>query len=246
MKLTVLGSGSKANGYVLQNDTEAIVLECGCPVSDCLRVLGYNTMKVVGALVTHEHGDHAKYVERYLESGIDVFCSDGTASAISYKGKQRPSVLEPLKSYSMGNFVVRPFPTQHDSAEPFGFLVAHPEFGTLVFATDTYYVKYAFDDLTNVMIECNYADDLLAASVASGKIPTFVAHRTTISHMSLRNCIELLRSNDLTKVSRIILVHLSENNGDPVRFKREVELATGKKVIIAQKGVEVPISKSLF
>jgi hypothetical protein len=50
----------------------------------------------------------------------------------------------------------------------------------------------------------------------------------------------------LTKVNNIILLHLSKDNGDPTRFKREVELATGKNVVIADKGVEIDINKIPF
>ena len=66
MQLTILGSGSTGNGYVLQTEHEALVIECGMPRQDCLAALGYSTAKVQGCLVTHEHGDHAKYIEDYL------------------------------------------------------------------------------------------------------------------------------------------------------------------------------------
>jgi hypothetical protein len=39
MKLNVLNSGSKANGYILHNETEALVLECGVSVLECQKVL---------------------------------------------------------------------------------------------------------------------------------------------------------------------------------------------------------------
>lgn len=245
MKLTVLNSGSKANGYVLQNDTEALIIECGCPVSDCLRALNFNTAKVVGAIVTHEHGDHARFIEKYMEY-FPAFCSNGTASAIKYKGNRRPNVLEPLKSVSMGGFTIQPFQTEHDCAEPFGYLISHEEIGKVVFATDTYFVRYVFDDLTNVMIECNYARDILDENVRKGVIPKFLKERTLKSHMSLNQCIEMLRANDLRAVSQVVLLHLSGNNSDADRFQREVSLAIGKRVVIAKSGLEIPFNRTPF
>lgn len=246
MRLTVLGSSSAANGYVLQNDTEALVLECGCPVNDCIRALGYNTQKVSGVLVTHEHGDHAKHIGKYLER-FDVYCSQGTASAIHTSTPLlRPKVLQPFQAVNIGAFTVTPFPTEHDCAEPFGYQIDHPEIGRMVFATDTYFVRYTFDGMTNLMIECNYDQPILDENVRNGVIPAFLRRRTMRSHMSLQTCIEMLRANDLTNVSQIVLVHLSAQNSDAERFRREVSLAVGKRVVIAKKGLEIPFNRTPF
>ena len=246
MKLTVLGSSSKANGYVLQNDTEALVLECGCPVQDCIKALQFRTDKVSGVLVTHEHGDHSKHIAKYLER-FDVYCSQGTSDALSLPSiHQRPRVLQPLKSVSIGNFVVTPFTTEHDCAEPFGYQIDHPEIGRMVFATDTYFVRYTFDGLTNVMVECNYDQSLLDENVRRGIIPAFLRERTMRSHMSVQTCIEMLRANDLTKVSQVVLLHLSAQNSDAERFQREVALSIGKRVVVAKKGLEIPFNQTPF
>lgn len=245
MKLTVLNSGSKANGYVLQNDTEAIVIECGCSVSDCLQALNFQSSKVKACLITHEHGDHAKYIEKYMEY-FQVFCSHGTAQAIKYKGQRRPIELKPLKGLYAGNFYIRPFGVEHDCSEPFGYLIEHPEIGKLLFATDTYYIKYKFDELTNVMIECNYSLEILNKNVKAGVIHPAVKDRTLQSHMSLENCIKMLNANDLSQVSQVVLLHLSGKNSSDLEFKEKVELSTGKNVIVAKKGVNVILNKTPF
>lgn len=246
MRLTVLGSSSKANGYVLHNETEALVLECGCPVQDCIKALKFDTKKAAGVLVTHEHGDHARHIEKYMER-FDVYCSQGTANAIHTSTHlQRPHVLQPLQAVPIGRFTVTPFPTEHDCAEPFGYQIDHPEIGRMVFATDTYFVRYRFDGLTNIMIECNYALDILDDNVRKGIIPLFLRNRTLESHMSLQTCIEMLRANDLSKVSQIVLLHLSNNNSDAERFQREVALAVGKRVVVARKGLDIPFNQTPF
>ena len=246
MRLTVLGSSSKANGYVLQNDTEALVLECGCPVQDCIKALKFNTDKVAGVLVTHEHGDHARHIEKYMER-FDVYCSQGTANAINTSSSNlRPIALQPLQAVPIGRFTVTPFPTEHDCAQPFGYQIDHPEIGRMVFATDTYFVRYTFDRLTNMMVECNYDQQILDENVRRGIIPAFLRDRTMRSHMSVQTCIEMLRANDLTKVSQVVLLHLSAQNSDAERFQREVALAIGKRVVVAKKGLEIPFNQTPF
>lgn len=247
MRLTVLGSGSSGNGYVLQNEHEALVLECGCKVKDCLRALAFKAEKVRGCLVTHEHGDHAKYMEQYM-SYFPVYCSQGTASApnMRYGSLRRPVVLQPLKTVCIGGFSIRPIDVQHDAAEPFGYIIKHDEIGTLLFATDTYYVKYTIPNLTNIMIECNYSLPILNENVRKGLIPAALKNRTLDSHMSLAHLKEMLAANDLRNVSRIVLIHLSSNNADPDMFRSEIERDTGKNTVVASKGLEVIMNKVPF
>ena len=116
----------------------------------------------------------------------------------------------------------------------------------MVFATDTYFVRYTFDGLTNVMVECNYDQSLLDENVRRGVIHAFLRERTMRSHMSVQTCIEMLRANDLTKVSQVVLLHLSAQNSDAERFQREVALSIGKRVVVAKKGLEIPFNQTPF
>ena len=43
MRMTILGSSSKGNCYVLQNDSEAIIIEAGVKLSEVKKALGWNT-----------------------------------------------------------------------------------------------------------------------------------------------------------------------------------------------------------
>ena len=238
MKLTVLNSGSRANGYVIQNDDEAIIIETGCSIGSCLKVLGFNTKKVKACLVTHEHGDHCRYISQYLEF-MPVYCTKGTIEGITFKGAKRPHEVHYLESFNAGGFVVMPFKTQHDVREPAGFLIQHPDMGLLLFATDTWYLDYQFEGLTQVMLECNYDKDMLDRNIENGNIHPCVRERTLESHMSLKTTINTLQSNDLSKVNNVILLHLSKQNSDAKMFKAEVERSIGKHVTIASPNVEV-------
>jgi phosphoribosyl 1,2-cyclic phosphodiesterase len=234
MKLTVLNSGSYANGYVLHNEKVALVIECGCPISQLYRTVGFNARKVSGALISHEHGDHSRYTEQYLNASIPCFCSKGTAEGIKLKGQRKLTVCEMMKERAIGEWFFRPFPTQHDCNEPCGFLIYHRETGWILFATDTYYLAYRFPGLSQVMIECNYEAGILSDNVSKGIVKPFVRDRTLASHMSLENCINTLQANSLKKVTNIVLLHLSGDNSDAEKFKDSVKMATAKRVIYCQ------------
>lgn len=245
MQLTVLNTGSTGNGYVLQNETEALVIECGVSRQDCLAALGWRTDKVAGCLITHEHGDHCKYIDDYLPL-MSCYCSKGTAEAIRYKGNRRPNTLEPLRTVRIGNFSVRPIPAEHDAAEPFAYIIDHEEIGRLLFATDTYYLRYRIPNMTNIMIECNYSLPILNRNVEAGLIPAALKKRTLESHMSLEHLKEMLAANDLRPVVKIILIHLSARNSDRDAFCDEILRHTGTPTTAAQKGMKIEISRLPF
>ena len=73
MKLKVLGSSSSGNCYILESDTEALIIEAGLPFIEVKKALNFNVRKIVGVVVSHSHGDHAKYVAEYKKSGINIF-----------------------------------------------------------------------------------------------------------------------------------------------------------------------------
>lgn len=245
MKLKVIGSSSKGNCYVLETASEALIIECGVRFDQVKAALQFNLSKVVGCLVTHEHGDHRKAVKEVLAAGIGVYASNGTHSAMGTAGHHRAHIVTGGIKY-IGGFQVMSFEVQHDAAEPVGFLIKHAECGTVLFLTDTYYCKYTFSDLTNVIVEANYDQKILDRRLAAGASPAMVRDRVIESHMSIDTCIELLQANDLRKVNNIVLIHLSDGNSHAEDFQRRVQAATGKTVHVADSGMEIPFDKTPF
>ena len=245
MKMTCIGTGSSGNAYVLQNEQEALVIEAGMPISDVLKALNYSTRKVVGCIVSHGHLDHIKYIEDYCKF-FKCYCSQGTIGEFEWKHQRRPRVLEVLKTVQIGGFRVRPIPAEHDAAEPFAYIIDHADFGRLLFATDTYYLRYRIPDMTAIMIECNYSLPILNENVERGIVPVALKNRTLDSHMSLEHLKEMLAANDLTRVTQIVIIHLSARNSDAGAFCREIIEQTGKSTTYAQKGLTIELNRTPF
>lgn len=235
MKLEVIASGSRANCYVLHNESEAIILECGCPLLECDKILGFKRDKIKAVLISHEHSDHAKYAKQYASNVLKICSTKGTLDAIGIDKSQRTE-LQLLRLYRFGSFLVLPFKTQHDAVEPCGFLIDCPGSKRVVFATDTYFLKYTFPRVNYFMLECNYSKEKLQQNVRLGTIHPTVAKRITESHMSMDRCISTLQANDLSETKAIILLHLSRDNSKEKEYIiEEVGKATGKAVFIAEK-----------
>lgn len=254
MELTVLGSSSEGNAYVLQNAGEALLLEAGIGFKKVLTALDYDVSKVQGVLITHEHGDHAGHVGEFLSYGLPVYATAGTIEGLQrYIGKTdfQPTPLpgngeSGYDTLKLGGFTVIPFPTQHDAKEPAGFYVWHTETGGILFATDTYYLKNRFAGLSNILIECNYSQEKLEANLIAGKIDAARYRRVRESHLSYTTCLETLQANDLSKVYNIVLIHTSRDNGNALTFREGIAKATGKTVSVAKPGLVLNFNKTPF
>jgi len=232
MKLKILASGSKGNCYVLESPTGSLLIECGLPWWEIQKGLDFDLSDVLGCLISHEHQDHAKAVNDIMKAGIDCYMSRGTAEALGLSG-HRVHIIKARQQFRIGTWTILPFETQHDAAEPLGFLLANRDGDKLLYATDTYYIRYRFHGLTHIMIECNYSLDILRRNVEAEAVPKELKNRILRSHFSLDNVKEFLKTNDLSHVQEIWLLHLSDGNSDAERFKREIQELTGKMVFIA-------------
>lgn len=245
MELKILGNSSAGNCYILDNGAEALVLECGVSLKEVKKAIGYDVARIVAAIVTHEHQDHARYVKEFVDAYIPVYMSAGTASALS-SVCPRVKTMRVLETVAAGGFRVQAFDVRHDAAEPFGYLIHHDETGTVLFATDTYYLPYKFKWLNNILIECNYSLDMLEKNIAEGRIPNAMRNRVLQSHMSYETCAETLAANDLSGVNNIVLIHLSENNSNAERFRKGIAEQTGKTVHVAEKNMSIKFNKTPF
>jgi len=246
MKLKVLGSESLGNSYILQSEEGVLIIECGIKFLEVQKSLDFDITKIVGCLVTHEHLDHSKAMEEYLEAGIPVYCSEGTRDGFKFKKLSRPIIRQSGKAFMVGNFKIIAFDTQHDAKEPFGFVINHPDMGNLVFLTDSFYSKFKFANISHWLIEANYSDEILNKRVESGSLHYAQANRVTTSHMSIETCKDMLRANDLSKTKNIVLIHLSSSNSDSRKFTEDIIRLTGINTVVADKGVEVNLKLKGF
>jgi len=232
IEIKALASGSRGNCYYVTDGIAPVLLECGIGWKEIQRGLNFRTSQIASCLVSHEHQDHCKSIKDVMKAGIDCYMSQGTAEALNVSS-HRLHIIKGLQRFQLGGWTVLPFGTQHDSREPLGFLLANDAGEKLLYATDTYYLKYKFRGLTHILVECNYALGILQKNVAAGLVPVAVKDRVLRSHFSLEHVKDFLRANDLSKVREILLLHLSDGNSDAERFKREVQSLTGKVVFVA-------------
>lgn len=231
MYFQTIASGSTGNCYLVSDGDSQLMIECGV-IKKVLMQRGVVVSDLDGCLITHSHSDHSKGVDYLLKSGVDCYMSQGTASELDCSG-HRVHIVKSLKPFEVAGWKVLPFDTMHDTKEPLGFLVQSPSGSKLLFATDTGCVKYRFEGLNTIAIECNYDADIVSQAVEEGGTSPFVAKRLYSSHMGLQTAKRMLLANDLSAVREIHLLHLSDGHSDAARFKKEIAAITGKPVYIA-------------
>lgn len=229
MKFRVIASSSKGNAYVLYGDDEKILIECGVRIDLIKKAVNYK-MNFSAVILTHEHGDHSKSAVKLLGLGVKIHASKGTFEALGIKHHTAIEIKhhEVIKT---DEFDIMAFNTQHDAAEPLGFLIYHRRTGEkILFATDTYYIKYRFPKLTQIVIECNYSKEILEANIQAGYISKSREKRIVKSHFEVDNVVEFMRANDLSLVQNVILIHLSDGNSNEDMFIEKIKSACEEQV----------------
>lgn len=242
MKLYVCGSSSKGNCYIVESEAGMIILDCGVAFREVQKQLNFNFKNLIGVLVTHEHQDHSKYITHFAETGINIYSSQGTFECLNLKG-HRFKKIKALEQFELGNFLILPFDTEHDAQEPLGFVVYDKiSKEKLLYATDTYFIRYKFKKLNYLLLECNYIADILKNNKSNGDIHKTLYQRLLTSHFSLENVLEFLNANDLTYTRNIILCHLSDKNSNENTIIRKITELTGITPIVADKGMEIELN----
>lgn len=228
MKLHVINSGSEANCYVLENDTEALVIECGCNLMSVKKAIGFDVKKIKGCICSHSHFDHSKYVEDFSKHGISVY---------------KPWLFDESQvvksTLNFGNFTIRPVKMIHD-VPCYGYYIKHPDMGRLLFATDTEYIpqNYSKVKLNHILIEDNYLPELVSEEFANyeHKLLGHMAHPTTLK------AVEVNASDELKSV---LLLHLGGGTSEPKRMVEDVMNIVDAKVHVdyARKGLTIDLSR---
>ena len=238
MTIDVLGSGSSGNCYLLKTTNETLIIEAGIRFSEIKKGLNFSFKKVVGVVVSHRHGDHAKSVSDFLNFGIHVYAPSDVFSTFS---SHFANAVEPMKAYRIGGFRILPLRAVHD-VPCYAYVIKHDEFGKMLFVTDSAAFDYSIKGVNHLLIEANYEDSILDDNIKNGiEVPS---QRTRLlqTHCEINTSIRIIKAQDATNVVEVVLLHLSSRNSDTDRFKTMVERATGIPTYIAKKGFQIELT----
>ncbi len=254
MRCTILASGSKGNCMLVEGAGGAVLLDAGLSAKETLRRLslaGKRPDSVCAILVTHEHGDHIAGVDVLSRRlGVPVCATEGTLrDFLSFRRTSgRPVTTLACRyheQFSIGDFVIEPFATSHDAAEPCGFVVRENGL-SMGFCTDTGILTdrmvATLLGCDGVVLESNHCPVMLR----EGPYPESLKRRirSPRGHLSNDAAAECLRTLG-QEVHKIVLAHLSEINNTPEKAVACARgglglLYDGITVIVATQGETCP------
>ncbi len=214
MKVISIASGSRGNAYLVEEDGEAILIDCGV----CYKKL--KDIEFSAVLVTHSHSDHVSGLCPLLKKrDIPVFANAMTAETVIHECKVPEDAFvcfENGQTFDIGRFTVTPFSIPHDTSDPVGFLIRTAEctyfHGTDIGTPlDSIGLKLAEADIAT--LESNHDSVMLKTS---GRHPSLI-HRIAgpRGHLSNDDACELVKRFASPKLKRLALAHLSRDCNVP-------------------------------
>jgi phosphoribosyl 1,2-cyclic phosphodiesterase len=228
LRAFVLGTGSSGNCLVFDEAGERLVIDAGMGptrAAERMRALGADFVtarSAQGVIVTHDHGDHAAHalpIARALRAPI--FAHDGVAID---RARRRTEVrsFAPGRTVVAGPFVVDTVRVPHDAPQVAVRVSAGGYAIGLVsdLGRSTPELCHLLADCDLVFLEANYCPRLLE----SGPYPERLKRRVAgpLGHLANEQAAEIASSLEDTRVSRLILIHLSRTNNTPARAREVV------------------------
>lgn len=212
-----LGSGSKGNGTLVAFGKTLILIDCGFSIKETVRRLalkGVSPEQISAILVTHEHSDHITGVAGFANKfDIPVWLNKGTSlhkKCVSIKSKQLFNSHQP---FQLGEFLITPVAVPHDSREAAQFILSAKSVSVGIL-TDvghiTNHIIDAYSECSALLLEFNHEHQMLM----QGRYPFALKQRVAggLGHLSNQQAFDMLLRLDLSKLRKIVAMHISEEN----------------------------------
>lgn len=219
-----LFSSSSGNSTFLSSGKTNILIDAGVSakrLKEALLRRDIDPESIAGIFITHEHSDHISGV-RVLAGNykIPVYATEGTLSYMQENGTVNgkfPFEVIPYEGIEIGDMLIKPFTTPHDSRESCGYRIELPHSLTAAIATDigkiTDKIKENIIGCDLVMLESNHDIGMLQ----NGPYP-YVLKRRILSdrgHLSNAACGDMAAELISKGTARLYLGHLSDENNFP-------------------------------
>lgn len=246
-RVCTLASGSSGNSIYAECEDGAVLIDAGISarrVEAALRAVGGDPRRVCGAIITHEHTDHARtagVLQRRYQ--WPFFMTAGTYRHHRNLCREipRPQLFAPGQTLPLGGFLIQTLATPHDGAEPVA-LVLEREGVRCGVLTDLGHpfpeLRQVLPTLDAVILESNYCPEMLRR----GAYPAWLKRRIRSSggHLSNPEAARLIADCPAGRLRLVMLAHLSEHNNTPELAAATIEEIAGAKIKAA--GMQVHIA----
>lgn len=221
------GSGSSGNCAYVGDAESGFLIDAGVDPQKVERELskcGIAMTKVRGIVLTHDHGDHVRYVYSFLRNHRHMlaYCTPKTMNgllrrhSISRRIREYHRAIYKEFEFTIGNFTLTPFEVSHDGTDNCGFFIKHGA-QSMGVATDlgciTDRVRFYMSQVNVMVIESNYDCEMLR----TGSYPDHLKARIVADNGHLDNEISAAFVSEVwtSALHHVFLCHLSHDNNTP-------------------------------
>jgi len=216
-----------------------------------LAAIGEDLTRLDAVLVTHEHSDHVSGLQalvKFFAGRLPIYMTGRTAPFLDW-GECAP-VVETFQAgcgFTIGDFDITSFTIPHDAVDPVGYTVRADGIKVAI-ATDLGYIpdslRVHFRDTDVLVLESNHDLEMLRVGPYPWSVKQRVMSRR--GHLSNEVTAEFIRNDLDSRVSTLILGHLSEHNNHPELVRRAgADALEGRalftQLFVAEPGVQSPV-----
>lgn len=222
MEYHVLASGSKGNSVFIYDHGVGLLIDCGITYRQLkirLESVGYQISDIAIILITHDHSDHIKGIDK-LDYSL-MYCGNNCILEVNDS-----HYLQPFDVIKKNGYQIIALENSHDATSPLSYVV-YGENESLLYMTDTGYVlnknmEY-IRDLNYYIFEANHDVEMLMAT----NRPYFLKQRIygDLGHLNNEYSAKIMAKLIGNNTKELVLAHLSEQANDP-----QVALKTFKKI----------------
>ena len=218
MLFQVLASGSKGNLTYIKTDQTSVLIDAGISIKEIVNRSDINLQEIEAIFVTHEHGDHVRYLEAIArKTNATIYINEDSFKEIYPKYIKnidglKIKYIQSNKQYEVKDLKILTLNLQHDSVNCFGYIFVSNK-KSLAYCTDTGYIPLPYIDILkkvdSLIIEANHDVEMLLNSDRHWYLKKRIL--SIKGHMSNKICGEVL--NKLIKegnIKNVVLAHLSE------------------------------------
>lgn len=230
LRAAVLGSGSGGNAVVVESGDFRVLIDAGFSCKELerrLRLVGIEPATIAAVLLTHEHEDHIKGVDRFARKHrLPVYLTAGTmlGTVLGEEVVPRTVRIESGRPFEVGPFAVEAFSIPHDAREPVGFVLQDGGGRRLGLAGDigcrTQLAWGRLAELDCLLLETNHDLEMLRSGPYPWALKQRVAGRH--GHLSNREAADGLPELLAARLRFVVLYHLSRTNNLPALAAAEV------------------------
>lgn len=244
MNIIFSSTGSDGNCTVIENENkELIMVDCGIPIKQIDKAIGYRVPSILACLCTHKHFDHSASHKDVTLKSIPLYAPETEPLTGDFSAFQKRyyKTVEHGKTYAIRGrisgkieFLSTPFRLVHCNAADgsdcpcVGYLISDTKRGgdKILLATDTAYFGMVVQDMeggriqghrfppcSHYLVESNYIQQEDAIDALKGA-ELSVEMRRVNSHMSAQTASAFIGRQDLSKCREIYLIHVSHSATD--------------------------------